>query len=255
MAAFSLNTCDGVAYFQKATLFALPFGVREQVSAMVLTTAAAKSSGSLAFSVSADLDPVLPEFGPEWPRALWGQIEHCFPSTEAVAHSLHDDELESEESDSEADSPGRKASTLKKLPAPVLLVAHQTEAGLFVCSFQDQEVGAPLEIVVAVRHRRLDPRSMRLPSCSPEATTRFLAGAHVVTANTTRDDGGREPREMLQHMRRTLATGSLTRIVEPTCSVSRLPAVPGLQAIECLRSRKVLATQLTEEHVVQLEES
>jgi hypothetical protein len=152
MALLSLVSCEGIAGVQKASIFALPFGAREQVSAMVLSATAARSRGQLVWTVPTELDPLLPLFGPEWPRELWTQLERCFPSTEAVAHSLHDDEIESGESDdSEADS---KTPTLKMQP-PVLLTAQQSEEGTFVCEFSEQPVGALLELVVAVRHRRL----------------------------------------------------------------------------------------------------
>ncbi len=59
---------------------------------------------------------------------------------------------------------------------------------------------------------------------------------------------------MLKHLRHTLATGSLTKIVAPTCTVDKLAALPaGISPIEELRIKRVPSMQLHQAHPAELE--
>lgn len=81
----------------------------------------------------------------------------------------------------------------------------------------------PCIVAVGIVHERRDSAALAMPHLGSDVPTAlFTDGLTVLTANTTRKSGGKDPAETLKDLKKRLATGALVRMLPPQGTLAGL---------------------------------
>ena len=221
-----------------------------QVTAIVLTVVAAHTDGVLTWTA-----PVSSVDEPSASRDCCASLLACFPQTVSMLSSLHSSNCadDSDDSDTEAAASVAAPSTIngvKQHFRGIIAVEPATISSIVTCAFHGCLPGEHIVVSLAIRHPRTG-LYLTAPSCLTSLTALYTSGATFISTNTTATGGGRNPVEQHAHLRRTLVTGSLNRIVAPANAIAETCAAvathaPCLEPIHSLRARKYMSIYLDE---------